>query len=194
MILPAKGIRIFCAVLFFTAVSLGAFLVIFGLVMLSEWLILALMLMLAGLAFPLFAAISLYPFYAHAIVDERVTALEKELKRRASTDIHASKEHKTEATSQEPSQNEKASEHILMHPPRLMLSTYAVEYINTKYGTRLAVTDSLETVKNKVLEIDDGFELAERIKQNAMQADSLEEIVSLLVMHETLKNGRIETL
>ena len=177
MILPAKGIRIFCAVLFFTAVSLGAFLVIFGLVMLSEWLILALMLMLAGLAFPLFAAISLYPFYAHAIVDERVTALEKELKRRASTDIHASKEHKTEATSQEPSQNEKASEHILMHPPRLMLSTYAVEYINTKYGT-----------------IDDGFELAERIKQNAMQADSLEEIVSLLVMHETLKNGRIETL
>lgn len=59
----------------------------------------------------------------------------------------------------------------------------AIDFVNHKYGLQFSANDNLQSIKEKVLEIDDQAPSAQTFKNRILSADSFDEIKSLFKMH-----------
>ncbi len=163
----SKNIKALCYIVMCSICVLSVVFIILGIkeALDKNWI--SIIWIIAGEILPLTTAISLYPIFALANIDDNLSLLNEKMD--TITAIIGTKS----VINKTPSQLKNK-----------VLNQEIIDFMNQKYKLDLSVDDNLETIKCKVISISDTSSAAHILIQKISSATDMETVVSALSMHK----------
>ena len=191
----SKGIRILCYITMGLAYAAGIALAVYGISMMDEKETKnAVIFLVIGALIPFAITLALYPIFALSLIESHTVKLNDNMSLLLERINSSTSNQQLEPTTAQISTNPSTPAPIST-PPSSPVTTAQLEdvlsFINHKYNTQINATDTLEIIKEKISKIDDYLNLTRIFKNRINEAESLDEVFSIMKMHRAALNSKL---